>query len=333
MQCSNCGATLKATAKICINCGASVSNDKRSSLGDSTATTSGSCSSENNDGPTIGGTESAPLSQSDAIGSIESFPENGGTLQPSSARERQYDALDVPISAAASADLYIKNRTPTSADRAESTENTRLPSVEVNGIPLFAPAGVVVAMFRRAMLIKMYLLVFVAVGCVVAIAIVVTMLGKKEQTNVPSQYDPVKESPARPLDASTPALQLASPPVNVPVVEPPAPTPVAAAAVETSVLKPAVAPRPKPKPSAPVQSAPKQPDPITAQTGTATRPMTQEPQTMPVKQFSCADLSFALMLICKLEGTEVIRKCAPDMKSWNNNLPGCQRGNAGAEKY
>jgi len=43
------------------------------------------------------------------------------------------------------------------------------------------------------------------------------------------------------------------------------------------------------------------------------------------QQFSCGDLPFGLRIVCGLEGKEVIRKCAPDLKKWNHDLPGCKR--------
>jgi hypothetical protein len=255
-------------------------------------------------------------------------------LQSSPASKSQNVLLDAPKSAAAAANQYIKNLALTSADRNESIVNALLPSGGRSANPLFAAAEGVVAKFRQAMLIKMYLLAFVAVGCVVAIIIVVSMFREKEKISVASQDDPAIASPAKPLAASTPAPQSPSPQVGDPWAEPPVPKPAAVSVVETSGTKPVATPRAKPKSSPSEQSkAPKQPEPATSPTAPASRPMSQEPQAAPVKQLTCADLSFALMLVCKLEGMEVIRKCVPDMKNWNNNIPGCQRGNAGAEKY
>lgn len=43
------------------------------------------------------------------------------------------------------------------------------------------------------------------------------------------------------------------------------------------------------------------------------------------RQFACSDLPFGLRVTCTLEGKDVIRKCAPDLKHWNNERPGCKR--------
>ncbi|MDT8990992.1 serine/threonine-protein kinase [Curvibacter sp. APW13] len=51
---------------------------------------------------------------------------------------------------------------------------------------------------------------------------------------------------------------------------------------------------------------------------------TENPRT-----FACSDLPFALRVTCTIEGKDVIRKCAPDLKTWRNDLPGCQRQQQG----
>lgn len=43
------------------------------------------------------------------------------------------------------------------------------------------------------------------------------------------------------------------------------------------------------------------------------------------RQFACSDLPFGLRVTCTLEGKDVIRKCAPDLKHWDNERPGCKR--------
>jgi serine/threonine protein kinase len=45
----------------------------------------------------------------------------------------------------------------------------------------------------------------------------------------------------------------------------------------------------------------------------------------PDRQFSCGDLPFALRVPCTIEGKDVIRSCAPDLKQWNHQRPGCNR--------
>jgi len=32
-----------------------------------------------------------------------------------------------------------------------------------------------------------------------------------------------------------------------------------------------------------------------------------------------------LRVTCTVEGQAIIRKCAPDLRNWNHNLPGCNR--------
>lgn len=43
------------------------------------------------------------------------------------------------------------------------------------------------------------------------------------------------------------------------------------------------------------------------------------------RQFACSDLPFTLRVSCTVEGKDVIRRCAPDLKQWNHQRPGCNR--------
>lgn len=43
------------------------------------------------------------------------------------------------------------------------------------------------------------------------------------------------------------------------------------------------------------------------------------------RSFACSELPFALRVTCTIEGKDVIRKCAPDLKNWNHDRPGCNR--------
>jgi len=36
-------------------------------------------------------------------------------------------------------------------------------------------------------------------------------------------------------------------------------------------------------------------------------------------------LPFFLQITCGVEGKEVVRRCAPDLKNWNHSIPGCDR--------
>ena len=44
--------------------------------------------------------------------------------------------------------------------------------------------------------------------------------------------------------------------------------------------------------------------------------------------FACSDLPFALRVTCTIEGKEVIRRCAPDLRHWDHERPGCRRQGA-----
>lgn len=57
-----------------------------------------------------------------------------------------------------------------------------------------------------------------------------------------------------------------------------------------------------------------------AKDGTGTAPRPEAP-----RQFACSDLPFGLRVTCTVEGKDVIRKCAPDLKHWDNKRPGCKR--------
>lgn len=45
----------------------------------------------------------------------------------------------------------------------------------------------------------------------------------------------------------------------------------------------------------------------------------------PQRSFACSELPFALRVTCTIEGKDVIRQCAPDLKNWNHDRPGCNR--------
>lgn len=49
------------------------------------------------------------------------------------------------------------------------------------------------------------------------------------------------------------------------------------------------------------------------------------PAPAPERQFACSELPFALRVPCTIEGKDVIRKCAPDLKQWNHQRAGCNR--------
>jgi hypothetical protein len=51
------------------------------------------------------------------------------------------------------------------------------------------------------------------------------------------------------------------------------------------------------------------------------------------RSFACSELPFALRVTCTIEGKDVIRKCAPDLKNWNNDRPGCNRQGGTARNH
>jgi len=97
--------------------------------------------------------------------------------------------------------------------------------------------------------------------------------------------------------------------------------PPAKAAPTPRPQTPPPAPKPKPVETLP---APVEPTPAPA----PPPPPRQDAQ----KQFSCEELPFSLRLTCAIEGKDVIRKCAPDLKAWNHNIPGCNRQNSTANQ-
>ena len=125
-----------------------------------------------------------------------------------------------------------------------------------------------------------------------------------------------KSAPA-PLPASPLATE--SPPA--PVVVAPEANPAPPAAVPAEPRTPPVRPKPvrqKPVPPVKEKERPAPPPP--------TPSMAEKPARQDVKkQFSCSDLPFGLLVACGVEGKDVIRKCAPDLKNWNHNIPGCNR--------
>jgi len=117
---------------------------------------------------------------------------------------------------------------------------------------------------------------------------------------------PLDPRPALPLSTEAPP----SPLVENQPAKPPLPTAVPAVP-RTAPATPKTMPPLKEKPGPLPQ----------ASSSKAEKPAGQEV----LKQFSCGDLPFGLRIPCSLEGTGVIRKCAPDLKTWNHDIPGCNR--------
>jgi hypothetical protein len=90
----------------------------------------------------------------------------------------------------------------------------------------------------------------------------------------------------------------------------------------------------------PQQNAPPRSQPYTPQSEFAARgaPPTQRivepvPKTYSSGQFTCGDLPLVLAIACRIEGKDIIRKCAPDLKNWSNTIPGCNRQSGGSGIY
>ena len=63
------------------------------------------------------------------------------------------------------------------------------------------------------------------------------------------------------------------------------------------------------------------------------RPAQVEPQQSPSAPApaaigkTCSQASLLLRPMCVVEGAATFWKCAPNGKRWDNNIPGCRRGN------
>lgn len=88
----------------------------------------------------------------------------------------------------------------------------------------------------------------------------------------------------------------------------------------------AKAPQAAASPAAPSAKAKSTPPGETTKSTAGGRKETPQPSA-PQRQFACSDLPFALRVTCTIEGKDVIRKCAPDLQTWNHDRPGCQRQN------
>ena len=160
-----------------------------------------------------------------------------------------------------------------------------------------------------------------------AAAYVIMSPSSSEPSPPPASAPSIESQPAAPHSESKsapallPALPLATESPPAPVAVEPKPNPAPPAAVPA---KPRTAPvRPKPVrqiPVPPVEEK-KKPAPPPPATSMEEKPALQKAQ----KQFSCGDLPFGLLIPCGVEGKDVIRKCAPDLKTWNHNIPGCNR--------
>lgn len=81
--------------------------------------------------------------------------------------------------------------------------------------------------------------------------------------------------------------------------------------------------------NAPPRSQPHNPQPEIVARGTPPTKTPVEPASKidSTGQFSCNDLPLVLAISCRVEGKDIIRKCAPDLRNWNNAIPGCNRHN------
>ena len=146
-------------------------------------------------------------------------------------------------------------------------------------------------------------------------------------------------APSAPLPTAAPSASINNP--AVPQPDPPLATePTALPVVAEKQLNPAPPAAVTEPPPAPARQKPapvkKKPAPPTSASSTAKKPaplpeppsQTAEKPVQPAskkKSFSCSDLPFGLLVACGLEGKDVIRKCAPDLKMWNHDIPGCSR--------
>ena len=114
MQCSNCGASLKSTAKICIGCGTPVPRDSHVDIGKATPASPEPQGSSSN-GP-IEATPTAEISESIVSRSGEnqtirtSLEPNEDPNSPSSVPSPTLEASSDPIYFTATGEMYIKDR-------------------------------------------------------------------------------------------------------------------------------------------------------------------------------------------------------------------------------
>jgi hypothetical protein len=144
MQCTNCGAALKPTAKICISCGTPVSSGSRSSIGEETSNAT-NVSTPNPDGRADVGSGSVPTSPVlKNSSSVESVSETGGNSQPALGREREVAVeSSSPQYEAASGDLYIKDRPPSPEVHSQETADAAKPKGKFGGKFVLAAIGFV----------------------------------------------------------------------------------------------------------------------------------------------------------------------------------------------
>ena len=130
--------------------------------------------------------------------------------------------------------------------------------------------------------------------------------------------NPVVPKPTPPLAAEPTALPVVAEkqvnPAPSPAVTEPPPVPAR--------QKPAPVKKKAAQPTSASSTAKKPVPPPEPPSQTAEKPVQTESKK---KSFSCSDLPFGLLVACGLEGKDVIRKCAPDLKMWNHDIPGCNR--------
>lgn len=164
----------------------------------------------------------------------------------------------------------------------------------------------------------------VLIGLAVAVAVVLFALVRLNKSS-PSAPEAAQAGTAPAAAVSTPTSvpenPVAAPANTAPAAPTAAPaqprpaTPEKATAPKTTVATPPPTTAHRDKPAAPAPQASETP-----------KPVEPAPSTHPAaRDFGCKELPFGLMVTCGVEGKDVVRKCAPDLKNWNHDIPGCDR--------
>ena len=181
-------------------------------------------------------------------------------------------------------------------------------------------------------MVKIAATLVIVLGLLGAVAYVFLKPTSPETATPPAAHT---ESAPTPVPPAVPPDKTPPPPVQLPVKEPPPPLPPAENKPQANTMDPSVKAAPPSRPQTPRAPKAKPMEPRSAPVE-LDRPSSPQESTVPKPQqrqdeqeiFSCGDLPFVLRLVCGLEGKDVIRKCAPDLKAWNNDIPGCKRNSS-----
>lgn len=213
MKCSNCGASLKPTAKICIGCGSPVASQTQVGIGRGTPTSpepKGSSSNDKIEARPIAAMTVAPVSQSVEQKTLRTSSEPSEAANPSSSVPGPIiEASSGPTYETATDEIYIKDRANVAPHRSTTPVSTAFPPQEVTNKLIFAGLRILISIVKGK-LIFAGLVVVIAIGIIIAI-----VFRSKEQANTSPQVNSAAMSTTQSSASGAPPAATTPPPAAV----------------------------------------------------------------------------------------------------------------------